>query len=173
MEYAFVNRSELKESMIADYFRKRCKIILRTLLILLCAAGAAWLAVLPMAAFQNLVTIRDVFSFLLLVPTAVFVSQVPRLAAKAAFWKTARPYGGNHPESVVYFGEQITSNYHGETKNWAYSEILGVCEMDWGCALEMKKFKVLLLSADAFEKGNYGEFKQFLRKKRPDLRIHT
>ena len=58
-----------------------------------------------------------------------------------------------------------------KTMELDYKQILNAVFMDDHLVLCIQKNMMLFVAYDGFTKGTFSEFKQFLREKRPDLKI--
>ena len=86
---------------------------------------------------------------------------------------TARKFKKNKKSDGVYriaFGETIEVSHCGREAAWEYSELQAVWHLKHSYELA-KPGKSLIVEPDSFTKGNFEDFKQFLRQKRPDLAI--
>ena len=71
----------------------------------------------------------------------------------------------------VAFGDMIEVSQGNIRAYWEYSEINKVEHLRYTYELVKSKRLIILLDPNGFTKGTFEEFKQFLREKRPDLKI--
>ena len=78
-----------------------------------------------------------------------------------------------HGEGVyrVNFGDAIEVRQGNIRVTWEYSEIARVERLKYSLELIKNKRMAIMVAPDGFTKGTFSEFKQFLREKRPDLKI--
>lgn len=71
----------------------------------------------------------------------------------------------------VAFGDSIEITQGNIRACWAYSEINQVRHLKYSYELMKNKRMGIMVDPNGFTKGTFSEFKQFLREKRPDLKI--
>ena len=95
----------------------------------------------------------------------------PYLRVRKAVRQVEEFYNGQRPENTILFGDDICIQREDASRNWEYDHIVKVYSWKHSNCLRMKNRVILSFSRDNFTKGTFEEFKQFLRTKRPDLRI--
>jgi hypothetical protein len=78
---------------------------------------------------------------------------------------------GIQPEVIVTFGDIIEMHEGMVHLTIPYQKVVRVVRLKYSYVLMLGKRNGVMLSPDHFTKGNFEEFKQFLREKRPDLNI--
>ena len=78
---------------------------------------------------------------------------------------------GVQPEVIVTFGDIVEMHEGMVHLTIPYQKIVRVVRLKHSYALMLGKRNGVMLYPDYFTKGNFEEFKQFLREKRPDLNI--
>lgn len=170
METRFENRIKLTEAMIAEAsISIKWLAVLRWMLVILFGFAAPVMAVVMIGSqFVDLASAATLLLALML--SAAFVL-LPQACAKLEMHRIRKKYGGAVPTSITWFGSEIATN-DGEGKQYfSYSQITNVRMFSDYFAIFVDHFTLLLLSYDGFTKGTFEEFKQFLREKRPDLKI--
>jgi hypothetical protein len=75
------------------------------------------------------------------------------------------------PETVVTLGEQIEMHEGMVHYTIEYRKLVKVIRLKHSYALMLNRRSGIILNPNGFTKGTFEEFKQFLREKRPDLKI--
>ena len=75
------------------------------------------------------------------------------------------------PETVITFGDTIELTEGPVRITVEYRKIVKVVHLKHSYVLMIGKRNGVMLRPDGFVKGTFEEFKQFLREKRPDLKI--
>lgn len=88
-----------------------------------------------------------------------------------AYQNKLKYYDGVMPESTVRFGDQIVIADVDSTHTIPYDKLTRLCFMKNGIAFVLGKQKMIGIPNETFTKGSLQELKQFLREKRPDLKI--
>ena len=94
-------------------------------------------------------------------------------------WRNARKVmkqyrlanNGALPQNTVWFGEKIWLEGNDFTRTWEYHNLARIYSLRYCYCLRFTDKSGFLLSRNSFTKGTFEEFKQFLRYKRPDLKI--
>lgn len=102
---------------------------------------------------------------------AVYVALTPYLRMRKNEKKKQAFYNGRQPDEIVRFGERIEYEYENGSQNWEYFHLTQVCSLKYSYCLHFTDQSAIMLGRETFTKGTFDEFKQFLRKKRPDLKI--
>lgn len=171
METLFENRCELDETMIVDYYKAQEKKMrtLRMVATVVCAV-----VVIEMLAGVLLETTGTVFAFVTVVINlaAMYLLwfSTPMVIKKTVGW--FREFTGSQSAELTYrFGDTIQVICDDKTMELTYKQITMVDFFADHVVLGIQKNMMLFIAIDSFTKGNFSEFKQFLRAKRPDLKI--
>ena len=108
---------------------------------------------------------------LLCVLAAVYMATMPYLNVRRGFKKEVAFYNGTLPESTVKIGDKIEICDVDSSRTWEYHHLTEVHSFKYSYCLRFADRTVLLFNRSDFTKGTFEEFKQFLRTKRPDLKI--
>ena len=169
MDILFENRYYSTKKMMAEFGRKY-------------AVGPTWpkligfwvmyvVVVIPMLvasdAFDG--TSRILMSILGI--TMLAVSFLPQLYAWSAVTSAKKQNDGVAPEVIITFGETIKLHEGMVDITVEYRKIQKVVRLKHSYMLMIGKRNGLMLDPEGFTKGTFEEFKQFLRDKRPDLKI--
>ncbi len=101
----------------------------------------------------------------------VYFALVPYLQVRKNRRRKLKFYNGTIPVNVVRFGENILIENTDSSRTWEYYHLVKVHSFKYSYCLRFADKTVLLLGRNEFTKGTFEEFKQFLRTKRPDLKI--
>lgn len=97
---------------------------------------------------------------------------VPKAAARKMMQQMRLKSRGQPVVQRRHFGEQIVSYTPGNVSTYDYDQIEKIYSLKSSYTLIFAKNSgTLILSREGFTKGTFSEFKQFLRYKRPDLKI--
>lgn len=102
---------------------------------------------------------------------AVYMALLPYLQVRKGWKKQMAFHHGKLPVNIARFGEKISIENAESSRNWEYHQLTKVRSFKRSYCLCFGDNTVLLLYRDHFTKGTFEEFKQFLRTKRPDLKI--
>jgi len=103
--------------------------------------------------------------------TMLAVCFMPQLYARSVMKNTKKQNDGIVPEVIITFGETIKLHEGWVDVTVEYRKIQKVVRLKHSYMLMLGKRNGLMLRPDSFTKGTFEEFKQFLREKRPDLKI--
>ena len=171
MDPLFENCCEVNETMIVDYHKAQEK-KMRTLRMVVTVVGVVVLV--EMLAGVLLEMTGMVFAF---------VTVVINLTAMYLLWfstpmvikKTVGCFreftGSQSAELTCHFGDTIQVICDDKTMELSYKQITMVDIYADHMVLGIQKNMMLFVAIDGFTKGTFSEFKQFLRTKRPDLKI--
>ena len=101
----------------------------------------------------------------------VYFVLVPYFQVRKNRKRALKFYNGTLPVNVARFGENIQIENSDSSRTWEYHHLAKVYSFQYSYCLRFADKTVLLLNRSEFTKGTFGEFKQFLRTKRPDLKI--
>ena len=171
MDYCFENRCEVNERMIVDYHKAQEK-KMRTLRMVVTVVGAVVL--IEMLAGVLLEMIGTAFALVTVVInlTAMYLLwfSTPMVIKKTVDY--FRGFAGSQSAEPTYqFGDTIRVMCDGRTMELPYKQITTVELFADHVVLGVHKNMMLFIAIDGFTKGTFSEFKQFLRTKRPDLKI--
>ena len=167
METVFENRFYGKYKMIAEFARKY-------------SIGPRPFVVGIVAAVYAYLVFRSWWHGILLemVPTLLWVGMIftalyflPNYYAWATLRNTKKQNDGVLPETVITFGDTIEIHEGMVHLTIEYRKIERVVRLKNSYVLMNGKRTGIILDPNGFTKGNFSEFKQFLRTKRPDLKI--
>ena len=99
------------------------------------------------------------------------VSFMPQLYAHSVMKNTKKQNDGVVPEVIVTFGETVKLHEGMVDVTVEYRKIQKVVRLKHSYMLMIGRRNGLMLNPDGFTKGSFEAFKQFLREKRPDLKI--
>ena len=171
MEYHFENVTTLNKTMYAEALRKVRKFYL--VMPLLTAGWMIYTAYYIWVAYTQYVIATNLIGwFVFYLAAFIYALFLPKIHTRKGMRSFQRQNGGHPVVTTRHFGERITS-YHGN----------GVSTLDYYNIKKVYSFKtcyvirfvdnmaVMILSREGFTKGSFEDFKQFLRYKRPDLKI--
>ena len=95
----------------------------------------------------------------------------PAIRARKAIKQNKKFHNGVIPQNVFTFGEQITAQTVNASRTWEYYQLTNVYSLRHSYVLRFADKSMAILDRDGFTIGDFAEFKQFLRYKRPDLKI--
>ena len=102
---------------------------------------------------------------------AVYMALLPYLQVRKGWKKDVAFHHGKLPVNTARFGEKISIENVEASRNWEYYQLTKVCSFKRSYCLCFGDNTVLVLNRANFTKGTFEEFKQFLRARRPDLKI--
>lgn len=102
---------------------------------------------------------------------AIYFVLQPYLQVRKGWKKGLEFFNGTMPVNTARFGERISIENAIASRAWEYHHLTKVYSFKYSYCLCFADKTVLLLGRDNFTKGIFFEFKQFLREKRPDLKI--
>ena len=102
---------------------------------------------------------------------AVYFALMPYLQVRKNRKRVLKFYNGTLPVNVIRFGENILIENADSSRTWEYHHLVKVHSFKYSYCLRFADKTVLLLDRSEFTKGTFPEFKEFLRTKRPDLKI--
>lgn len=169
MEANFICEFPLTEKLLANRFRKynstRCVMVM--------VIGIVAFAVIVCCGIEDIASNGFSLYWRVMTPCACAILLYgifwPNIAAKAQLRRYRRETGSD--QYRVSFGETIEIQEGPIRITWDYADI--TCVARWQYTFELQKSRALaiMLKPDGFTKGSFGEWKAFLREKRPDLTI--
>ena len=168
MEYQFENIYTLSQAQMIEYYKAIYKQNTKINIV-----GLAFCLILLLYAAFILNFDRFWLMLLSFSGALLFVQHIkrPEKEGKRAYTQLLEYYDSSMIPTSVYFGEKITIHNQDQTRVIEYRKIEKVVSMKYSYAIYDKKPGVLLLDPNGFTKGSFEGFKQFLREKRPDLKI--
>ncbi len=166
MEPVLENRYDLNRKMLTEYARK---------------AGVGprhwyWLWISPVILFCILCAFHPYFPNLrgnsvIILAFLMLISYLPEFYAIYIMRKTKKRNGGIVPETVISFGSSILIQEGDASMKVDYSQIRKVKRLKQSYVLLIGRRRGILVDYYGFAKGSYLELVEFLREKRPDLKI--
>lgn len=101
----------------------------------------------------------------------VYFWLLPAIRARKALKRERAFYNGTIPPQVYTFGEQIIGQNVNSSRTWEYYQMTKVFSLRHSYVLHFADKSIVILDRNGFTIGDFAEFKQFLRYKRPDLKI--
>jgi glycosyltransferase involved in cell wall biosynthesis len=108
---------------------------------------------------------------LIFIGITLYLVMLPYLRLRKAYKKEKAFYDGVIPELTTRFGENIYISNTAASRTMEFHRIKKVYSLKYSYCLRFTDDTVLMLGRENFTKGTFLEFKQFLREKRPDLKI--
>ena len=166
----FENHCELNEAMILEVSNSQMLIkILRGMLIVLFALLA--FVMLVVLCGSDTMDMETIVPLLLSAALCVAFMCLPKACAKLEMYMIRKKHGGIVPTSVTWFDSDIATNDGDGKRHFSYKQITRVRMFEGYFVIFLDHLIFIPLSYDGFTKGTFSEFKQFLRTKRPDLKI--
>lgn len=166
MEPVLENRYTLNRKMLTEYARK---------------AGVGprpwyWLWVSPLIVFCILCAFHPYFpnlrgNSILILVFVMLLSYLPELYAFRCVRRLKKQNGGTVPETLVSFGDAIEIQEGEASMKVDYSQIKKVKRLKQSYVLLIGRRTGILVDYYGFTEGSYLELVEFLREKRPDLKI--
>lgn len=166
MDYCFENRYVGDRKMLVEFARKH-------------ATGPrpwTWIIFAPFSVFLLLALLSELdgetkqmvaYFFAVL----ILVQLLPYYYAWSVIRQDKKKNNGKICESVIRFGEKITVNEPKMELTLDYETIVRVVHLKHSYVLMNSRRTGIMLDINSFTKGSFAGFKQFLREKRPDLKI--
>lgn len=101
----------------------------------------------------------------------VYFCLLPAIRARKGIKQDKKFHNGVVPPQVFTFGDQITVQTANASRTWEYYQLTNVYSLRHSYVLRFADKTMAILDRNGFAIGNFEEFKQFLRYKRPDLKI--
>jgi len=167
MEPIFEIRYVCNRKMLTEFYRKL-------------GTGPRYLTVILETAFllfvtwySNAIGIMDQMEGVLKMVSAVYLAVffLPQYVTWSNLRSTKKMNDGIMPETKVVVGDTIEMFEGNVHVTIEYRKIVKVVRLKHSYVLMLGKRNGLLLNPEAFTVGTFAEFKQFLREKRPDLKI--
>lgn len=167
MDPVFEIRYVCNRKMLTEFYRKL-------------GTGPRYLTVLLEIVFiigiilySNAVGIMEQMSGILKMITAIYLAVffMPQYVTWRNLRGTKKMNDGIMPESRVVVGDTIEMFEGNVHVTIEYRKIARVVRLKHSYVLMLGKRNGLLIDPDGFTTGTFPEFKQFLREKRPDLKI--
>lgn len=121
---------------------------------------------------ENVINLKYFFWFLVYLVFFVAGIMMPAIIAKRAIRRHQKRALGQPLVIVRQFGDRIIDTMPGSVMTLDYCNIKKVYSLKTCYVIRFTdNIALLILARDGFTKGTFEEFKQFLREKRPDLKI--
>ncbi len=166
MKPVLENRYYLNKKMLTEYARK---------------AGVGprpwyWLWMSPLILFCILCTMHPYFTEIrgngvIILVFIMLLSYLPEFYAFYAMRKTKKRNGGEIPETIVTFGDRMEIQEGEDFMEVEYGQIKKVKRLKQSYVLMLGWRTGILVDYYGFAEGSYLELVEFLREKRPDLKI--
>ena len=170
MRFYFENHAELTEARIVETVNSiKWLAFLRWMMVVLLGVATVVLIVVMIGAEK--IDASIIMPLILAPLSSVVLAILPQLCAKLEMRVIRKKHGGVVPASITWFGKEISTNDGDGRQYAAYSQITAIRMFHDYFAIFLDHFTILILSYDGFTQGSFQEFKQFLRQKRPDLKI--
>lgn len=108
---------------------------------------------------------------LFFVGMTIYLLLHPYLQLRKAYKKEKAFHNGIMPERTILFDDHIQVSNETASRTLEYYQLKKVYSLRYSYCLRFTDDTVLLLDRSGFTTGTFPEFKQFLRDKRPDLKI--
>ena len=164
MDSCFENTGKLDIDAIIE-MRYRLNAVRNCIWVTLFLLGATFFFVEYLLGYSYLLT------SLIFLAGAVYYALLPYLIVRKQWKKSMVFHNGKLPVNTARFGERISIESTEGSRNWEYAHLTKVCSFKYSYCLCFADKTVMLLYRNNFTKGTFAEFKQFLRTKRPDLKI--
>ena len=167
MENLFENRFYCNHKMFAEFARKY-SIGPRPVIVCIVAAIYAYFV---LKSWWNGILLEMAPTLLWMGIVFIALYFLPNYYAWATLRNTKKQNDGVLPETVVTFGETIEIHEGMVHLTIEYRKIERVVRLKNSYILMNGKRTGIIIDPNGFTKGTFSEFKQFLREKRPDLKI--
>ena len=167
MESLFEMRYHCSQKMLAEFARKH-QVGPRPPIVFAFAIMYAWLILL---CVQKGIFAEVWLQMLIFGMVMVAVYFLPNYVAWATLRNVKKQNDGVIQDTTVAFGDIIEVYDDTIRMTIEYRKIIKVIHLKHSYVLMNGKRTGLILDPNAFTKGTFSEFKQFLRTKRPDLKI--
>ena len=169
MDILFENRYYSRKNMMAEFGRKYAVGPRFPALI------GVWLLyiIVLVPALVDRETFSDGFRWMLCIVGLVMLVNgfTPQIYASTTIRNAKKQNDGVQPETVITFGDTIELREGMIHITVEYRKIIRVVHLKHSYMLMIGKRNGVMLDPDGFSQGTFEGFKQFLREKRPDLKI--
>ena len=169
MDILFENRYYTTKKMMAEFGRKYAVGPKKPLMII------TWLlyffAAIPIFLVPEDFEADSRMLLIILGVSMLTVCFLPQFYAHSVMKNTKKQNDGVVPEVIITFGETIKLHEGMVDITVEYRKIQKVVRLNHSYMLMIGRRNGLMLRPDRFTQGTFEEFKQFLREKRPDLKI--
>ena len=171
MNIQFENKLFMTPALMTEVMWNQMKVmktIMRIALVAVIACAVYGVAVSLINGFLA----TSVFIPIVIASVLLFLCwQMPNSTVRGVVKELARHNGGKLPETTTVFGDKIVTTTMEQSVEYPYSRILSVRSLNHSYLLVVGKRESLPIKRDGFTQGDFESFKQFLRTKRPDLKI--
>lgn len=169
MDILFENRYYTTKKMMTEFGRKYAVGPRKPLMIIFWTVFA--IALIPAIVAPEVFEMDYWEKILMMGAVMLAVSFMPQFYAWSVMKSSKKQNDGVVPEVIITFGESIKLHEGMVDVTVEYRKIQKVVRLKHSYMLMIGKRNGLMLRPDGFTKGTFEEFKQFLREKRPDLKI--
>ena len=171
METCFENTNILNENMLVEVLKKDM-LVMKLFAIYGLLVTVTQVFIFCISLFTNEIKVDALFRAVPFVLMTIFASVMPKMVARRGMKMLLAASNGDPIVQQRQFGERIVSHTLNSVSTFDYAQIKKVYSLKSCYALVFaQNSAVIVLSRDGFTKGTFSEFKQFLRTKRPDLKI--
>lgn len=169
MEPIFEIRYYVDGALLTEFYRKLGTARIPRWLNLLLAIAVVWSTILSVV----MQTLTDILPMLLIwVLATLWLALLPRWISWITLRNVKKQNDGRLPEDIITADDQIIRLEEGSVAiTLEYRKIQRVVHLKHSYVLMNGKHTGIMLNPESFTKGTFGEFKAFLREKRPDLTI--
>jgi hypothetical protein len=168
VETVFENRLIANYATMSEFYRKLGRNKGATIIIVICDV-VMFVLFLYCCAWNILADM--VFYFVLIAVVSAIMLFMPDWISWNILRNAKKNNDGVLPETVVTFGETIELHEGMVHLTIEYRKIQRIVHLKNSYVLMNGKRTGIILDPNGFTKGTFSEFKQFLRTKRPDLKI--
>ena len=167
----FENRCEVNETMIAGFHKAQYNKSRMLYLIAIVVATIVLIKTLIGVMAAHSITPFAMITMVVNVFVIYFLCCSTSMVIKKTVGYFRNFTGSETAEMTYQFGDTIRVVCNDKTMELPYKEITTVDIYSDHMVLGIHKNMMLFVAVDGFTKGTFSEFKQFLREKRPDLKI--
>ena len=167
MEVLFELRYFTNQRTLAEFYRKHGTGP-RLPMIILCVAIYLFFLIFSML---HGIFVEMIPMLLGMAAVFVFVGFIPEWFTWNLLRQVKKQNDGQIPETVVTFSDVMELHEGMVHYTVEYRKIVKVVSLKHSYVLMMGRRNGIILDPSSFTKGTFSEFKQFLREKRPDLKI--
>lgn len=167
MEPIFENRFYCSKSILKEFYRK----LIFGYLPIMCVIDAVILCCFVLQGLYFGIFLEMIPMYLMMAAVFSIIWLMPDWFAWNLMRQAKKQYDGEIPETTIIFGDVIEMHEGMVHYTIPYQKIVRVVHLEHSYAMMIGKRNGVMLVPDGFTKGTFGEFKEFLRQKRPDLMI--
>lgn len=167
----FENHCEVNETMIANFHKAQYNKSRTLYLAAVLVAALVLIRTLIGVIAKHSITSFGMITMVVNVFVIFFLCCSTSMVTKKTVGYFREFTGSPSAELTYRFADTIAVICGEKTMELDYKQILNAVFMDDHLVLCIQKNMMLFVAYDGFTKGTFSEFKQFLREKRPDLKI--